>query len=117
MTAGFGWRSDPFTGGRAFHAGLDLRADPGTPVQATAAGEIIFAGWDGEYGLKVRIQHGGGYQTTYCHLKTTRAARGQRVRRGDVIGFVGSSGKSTGPHLHYEVALEGQSRNPMEFIL
>jgi murein DD-endopeptidase MepM/ murein hydrolase activator NlpD len=117
ISAGFGWRADPFTNQRAFHTGLDLRAETGTPVHATAAGEVVFVGYDGEFGQCVRIRHGYGYETSYCHLSAAMVAQGQAVVRGMVIGKVGSSGRSTGPHLHYEVWINGVARDPSDHIL
>jgi murein DD-endopeptidase MepM/ murein hydrolase activator NlpD len=112
ISAPFGWRNDPFTGQRAFHNGLDLQAEPGSPVYATAAGTVESAGYDGEFGLCIRITHGYGYETTYCHLSSATVHAGQSVQRGDILGAVGSSGRSTGPHLHYEIHLNGAPRDP-----
>jgi murein DD-endopeptidase MepM/ murein hydrolase activator NlpD len=112
ISAPFGWRNDPFTGQRAFHNGLDLQAEAGSSVYATAAGTVEFEGDDGEFGLCIRIRHGYGYETTYCHLNSARVHAGQSVVRGDILGAVGSSGRSTGPHLHYELRLNGVPRNP-----
>jgi murein DD-endopeptidase MepM/ murein hydrolase activator NlpD len=117
VSAGFGWRNDPFTSQRAFHNGLDLRAEIGTPVHATASGEAVFVGYDGEYGLCVRLRHGYGFETVYCHLSGVSVAQGQGVERGTVIGRVGTSGRTTGAHLHYEVFVNGAAEDPAEHIL
>lgn len=117
VSGSYGWRTDPFTGERAFHGGVDLRAESGTPVHATANGEVVFAGWNGDFGRSVRIRHGYGFETTYSHLEAIKIRRGQKVERGTVIGAVGSSGRSTGPHLHYEVDVAGRSKDPADFIL
>jgi murein DD-endopeptidase MepM/ murein hydrolase activator NlpD len=117
VSADYGWRNDPFTGERAFHTGLDLRAEIGTPVFATADGEVAFAGYDGEFGHCIRIRHGYGYESSYCHLGSARVTQGQKVTRGTMIGSVGTSGRSTGPHLHYEVAVNGSTRDPAGFIM
>lgn len=117
MSSGFGWRDDPFTGRASFHAGLDLRAPAGTPVHCTAAGEVAEVGRDGDFGLTVRVRHGYEFETVYCHLSSARVCVGDKVRRGDVIGAVGSTGRSTGSHLHYEVRVDGIARNPSAYIV
>lgn len=117
ISSGFGVRSDPFTGERGVHNGLDLRAPNGTPVYATAAGEVVHSGRDGDFGICVRISHGNGIETVYCHLSTARVTVGDAVKRGDHIGAVGSTGRSTGSHLHYEVHVDGTPRNPAAYIL
>lgn len=117
LSSGFGYRPDPFTGQRAFHSGLDLRAQNGTPVHVTAAGQVTRCGHDGEFGLTVRVDHGYGFETVYCHLSASRVQVGDVVKRGDVIGSVGSTGRSTGSHLHYEVWSGGAPRDPAAFIL
>lgn len=116
LTSYFGGRRDPFTGGRDFHAGLDISADSGRPVRATADGTINEAGWSGNYGNMVLVQHRFGLSTRYGHLSRLAVVPGQQVRRGDLIGFVGSTGRSTSPHLHYEVLLNGQAVNPLRFL-
>lgn len=116
FTSGFGYRRDPKGAGTRMHNGADFAASPGTPIHATADGEVTFAGWDSGYGRQVRIRHGFGIVTTYSHLSAIRVEVGQRVSRGDRIGDMGSSGRSTGTHLHYEVHLDGKPVNPMTFI-
>lgn len=116
LTSSFGGRVDPFTGGRDYHAGLDISADKGKPVRATADGTINEAGYSGNYGNMVLVSHRFGLSTRYGHLSRLAVSRGQTVRRGDVIGYVGSTGRSTSPHLHYEVLLNGQAINPLRFL-
>ncbi len=113
---GFGWRKDPFTGIRAFHEGLDIVAPAGTAVRATADGVVTRVGRQGGYGKLVQISHGYGLGTLYGHLSTTLAQPGQRVRRGEIIGRVGSTGRSTGPHVHYEVHRGGRAVDPGKFL-
>lgn len=116
LTSSFGGRADPFTGGRDYHAGLDISADKGKPVRATADGTIGQAEWSGNYGNMVLVSHRFGLSTRYGHLSQLAVTAGQTVRRGDVIGYVGSTGRSTSPHLHYEVLLNGQAINPLRFL-
>ena len=116
LTSDFGGRVDPFTGGRDYHAGLDISADKGKPVRATADGTIGEAGWSGNYGNMVLVRHRFGLSTRYGHMSRLNVSPGQTVRRGDIIGFVGSTGRSTSPHLHYEVLLNGQAINPLRFL-
>ena len=117
LSSGFGRRVDPFTGRSGWHNGLDLRAAPGAPVLAPADGKVAFVGFNADYGLTIRIEHGFGVETVYCHLASASTRSGQDVRRGDRIGGVGSSGRSTGSHLHYEVSVEGRPINPVTYIL
>jgi hypothetical protein len=117
LSSGFGVRPDPFTGQGAFHSGLDLRAPYATPVHAAAMGEVTEIGHEGEFGLTVHIRHGYGLETVYCHLSAARVRPGQQVKRGDIIGAVGTSGRSTGAHLHYEVQVGGVPRDPSAYIL
>jgi len=114
---GYGWRKDPFTGERDFHQGLDIVAAPGTRVLAPADGIVTMAGPTGGYGNFIVISHGYGMVTHYGHLQGMRVRPGQRVRRGDVIGNVGSTGRSTGPHLHYEVVMHQRTVDPTRYIL
>jgi murein DD-endopeptidase MepM/ murein hydrolase activator NlpD len=102
ITSKFGWRTHPLTGNRRFHSGLDIAAPSGSPVVATAAGTVISAGWNGGYGKAVIIQHSGTQQTLYGHLSEVSVQAGQTIAQGTVIGLVGSTGNSTGPHLHFE---------------
>jgi murein DD-endopeptidase MepM/ murein hydrolase activator NlpD len=113
INAAFGWRTDPFP---EFHKGLDLAADYGTPVRAAAAGIVASAGWEGEFGIKVDIDHGNGYHTWYCHLSRIAVSPGQRVFKGERIAAVGSTGESTGPHLHYQVMHDGVAIDPMPYL-
>jgi murein DD-endopeptidase MepM/ murein hydrolase activator NlpD len=113
LTSGFGTRRHPLLGGLRLHAGVDLAAPTGTPIFATSDGMVSAAQWQGGYGLLVALDHGRGVQTRYGHLSRLNVAAGQRVRKGDVIGFVGSTGRSTGPHLHYEIRNNGQALNPI----
>ncbi len=116
LTSNFGMRNHPVLGGRRAHSGIDLGAPVGTPVYATADGVISRASWFGGYGLFISIEHGGDLQTRYGHMSRLNVADGQKVRKGDVIGFVGSTGRSTGPHLHYEVRVDGAAVNPIPYM-
>ena len=115
-TSGFGYRNDPKGAGIRMHSGTDFAASTGTPIYATADGVVSFANWDAGYGRAIRIQHDFGIETLYGHLSQIRVSPGQKVSRGERIGDMGSSGRSTGTHLHYEVHLGGQPVNPMTFI-
>ncbi|MEO8361002.1 MAG: M23 family metallopeptidase [Vicinamibacteria bacterium] len=117
LSAGFGNRIDPFTGLKDFHPGLDISAPIGTKILAPADGTVIFSGVKGSYGNAVTVDHGRGIVTHYGHMDATNVRAGQVVRRGSVLGFVGSTGRSTGPHLHYEVWLNGVNQNPLMYIL
>lgn len=112
ITSPFGWRSNPFGGSPEFHQGLDIAAPSGTTVTASAAGTVIMAQWYGGYGNYVLIDHGGGYSTGYGHLSAIYVANGQTVQRGQAIGAVGSTGQSTGPHLHFEIRIAGKPVDP-----
>lgn len=112
LTSGFGMRVDPFMGTRRLHSGVDLAAPSGSPIVATSDGMVSKAGWNGGYGLFVSLEHVGGLQTRYGHMSRLNVVAGQRVSSGDVIGFVGSTGRSTGPHLHYEVRVDGMAVRP-----
>ena len=112
VSSRFGMRHHPILHTRRFHRGVDLKAASGTPVRASADGRAVFAGWSGGYGRQVRIGHGKGLSTSYSHMSRIAVAPGAFVRRGQVIGYVGSSGLSTGPHLHYEVYRNGRPVNP-----
>ena len=113
IAASFGWRTNPWP---EFHKGLDLEANYGTPVHVTAAGTVASAGWDGGFGLKVDIDHGNGYHTWYAHLSRASVSQGQRVTKGQLIALSGSSGSSTGPHLHYQLMYDGQPIDPEPFL-
>ncbi|WP_029894466.1 M23 family metallopeptidase [Desulfohalovibrio reitneri] len=117
VTSEFGYRTSPFTGKREFHKGLDISSPMGTPIYAPAKGKIIFTGRDGSYGNSIAVDHGTGVVTKYAHLHRSAVKRGQEVARGELIGYVGNTGRSTGPHLHYEVRLNGVPVNPMRYIL
>ena len=116
FTSGFGPRRDPFTGGRRMHSGLDFAGPHGTPITATADGTVTFAGWASGYGRMVKIQHSFGIETRYAHLSSITVKVGQKVSRGDKIGGMGSTGRSTGVHLHYEVRVGEKAVNPMVYI-
>ena len=116
LSSPYGNRRDPFTGGADFHPGLDISADYGLPVHATADGTVAVAGQSGNYGNLVEIDHGFGIVTRYGHLSRFQAVAGQQVHRGDVIGYVGSTGRSTSAHLHYEILLNGKLTNPLKLL-
>jgi len=111
-SSGYGWRDDPFRHDRRFHAGRDYRADPGTPVLAAGAGVVVFAGRQGGYGNVVYVDHGGGVVTRYAHLRKIETKRDRTIEAGDRIGQVGSTGRATGPHLHFEVRIDGRPVDP-----
>jgi murein DD-endopeptidase MepM/ murein hydrolase activator NlpD len=117
ISSSFGYRSDPFTGEQRFHAGLDFRAPEGTPVYASGSGVVEVAGLGGGYGNLVIVDHGNGLKTRYGHLSAFRVSQGQPVSPGTLIGLVGSTGRSTGPHLHYETRVQDEPENPKRFIL
>jgi murein DD-endopeptidase MepM/ murein hydrolase activator NlpD len=117
FTSGYGVRSDPFRGSAAMHAGIDLAGPLGTPIYATADGTVEAAGWNnGGYGNLVKIDHGRGIETRYGHLSAIMVQPGQRVTRGQLIARMGSTGRSTGSHLHYEVRIDGRAVNPIPFM-
>jgi murein DD-endopeptidase MepM/ murein hydrolase activator NlpD len=116
FTSGFGVRSDPFLGRPAMHTGLDFRAAMGDPVRATANGKVISSGWAGGYGRMVEIDHGNGLSTRYGHLSEISVKVGDAIKIGQVIGAVGSTGRSTGPHLHYETRIDGDAVDPQKFL-
>ena len=115
-TSGFGNRNDPFNGSSRRHEGQDMAGAYGTPIYATADGTVTYAGWENGYGRLIKIKHDFGVETRYGHLSQIRVEVGQRVSRGDRIGDMGNSGRSTGTHLHYEIRLSGTAINPMTFI-
>jgi murein DD-endopeptidase MepM/ murein hydrolase activator NlpD len=116
FTSGFGVRSDPFLGRPAMHTGLDFRAAMGDPVRATANGKVVSAGWAGGYGRMVEIDHGNGLSTRYGHLSEISVKVGGSIKIGQVVGAVGSTGRSTGPHLHYETRIDGEAVDPQKFL-
>jgi murein DD-endopeptidase MepM/ murein hydrolase activator NlpD len=117
LSAGYGMRADPFNGNRDFHPGLDISADKGTPIFATAAGKVELAAPSGDYGNLVIVNHGYGLVTRYGHLSKFSVWQGRDVKRGDIIGYVGSTGRATGPHLHYEVLANGKLMNPLQLLV
>ena len=116
LSSNFGMREDPVSGQQDFHSGLDISADKGTPVHATADGTIQYAGYNGNYGNSVEISHGFGIGTRFGHLSGFAVYVGKKVKRGDVVGYVGTTGRTTGAHLHYEILLNGQPINPLKFL-
>lgn len=116
ITGGYGTRVDPFSGEGEYHTGMDMGAPVGTPVSAAADGTVTHAGWFNGYGRLVIVDHGNGYQTYYGHLSRVDVLEGQSLRQGEQVGAVGSSGHSTGPHLHYEVRIAGVPVNPYRFL-
>lgn len=116
LSSAYGNRRDPFTGGTDFHPGLDISANHGEAIQAPASGVVAIAARNGNYGNLVVLEHGFGITTRYGHLSRFAVAGGQEVRRGDIIGYVGSTGRSTGAHLHYEVWRQGRPVNPMSYL-
>ena len=117
LSSGYGSRKHPILGYTKMHRGLDFAAPKGTPVFAAGDGVVEFSGWNGSYGKYIRIRHNGNYKTAYAHLMKTKKRKFQKVSQGEVIGFVGSTGRSTGPHLHYEVLFSGRQVNPMRIKL
>jgi len=117
ISSGYGWRTNPFTGKKEFHRAIDIAAPWGTEIKAAARGKVIFAEWKGAYGLMIRINDGHGYYTVYGHLSHILVKKGQWVEKGDIIGRVGSSGRSTGPHLHFEVWLDEKTVNPLNLMV
>ena len=116
MSSSFGLRVHPVLGGMRMHKGIDLPASTGTPIHATADGIVGKANWFGGYGLCVELEHGANMETRYGHMSRIAVAEGQSVRKGDVIGYVGSTGRSTGSHLHYEVRIAGEAVNPIPYM-
>ena len=116
LTSNFGMRWHPVLGGHRAHKGVDLAGPVGTPIHATADGVIGRADWFSSYGLYVAIEHGGSLETRYGHMSRLNVAAGQLVHKGDVIGYIGTTGRSTGPHLHYEVRIAGEAVNPVPYL-
>jgi murein DD-endopeptidase MepM/ murein hydrolase activator NlpD len=117
VTSAFGWRVSPFTGRRQFHAGLDIAADPGTDIVAAARGKVVFVGSKGALGRTVVVDHGHGFRTTYGHASGFHVKAGDPVERGQRLAAVGSSGRSTGPHVHYAVSVKGRTVDPGDYVL
>lgn len=117
VTSGFGTRIDPFTMGLSFHPGVDIPKFPGSPIKAAASGKVVLAGWLSSYGFVVSINHNYGFNTTYAHqLSQPIVSEGQYVAQGQIIGYVGSTGRSVGYHLHYEIRNSGKLLNPVDFL-
>jgi murein DD-endopeptidase MepM/ murein hydrolase activator NlpD len=116
LMAGYGVRSDPFSGEGSMHTGVDISAPTGTPVHAAADGIVLHAGWNGGYGRCVIIDHGNNYQTWYAHLSRMDVIEGEEIRQGEILGAVGTTGHSTGSHLHYEVRIGSTPVNPYRFL-
>jgi hypothetical protein len=118
ITSGYGYRIHPFFGRNMFHEGIDIANRPWTPVAATAEGLVGRVFYSQEYGNTVRLEHpGSGVSTMYAHLRQTAVVEGQYVKRGEIVGYLGNTGRSTGPHLHYEIRIHDRHTNPMDFIL
>jgi murein DD-endopeptidase MepM/ murein hydrolase activator NlpD len=116
ISSGFGDRNSPLTGRQGFHTGVDIANDMGSPIHATADGQVTYAGWEGGYGKLVVVSHGNGYSSYYGHLSEIKAAVGRQVKRGEVLGLMGATGNTTGPHLHYEVRVFGAAVNPSQYM-
>ncbi len=116
LTGTFGGRSDPFTGETGYHQGLDISLEKGSPVYATADGTVEAAAYNGDYGNLIILRHGFGLTTRYGHLSGFNVKAGQTIKRGEVIGFVGATGRATGPHLHYEILANGKLINPLQLL-
>ena len=116
ITSPFGPRRHPIFGVRSMHSGIDLAAPHGTPIKASEGGLVIYSGWYGGYGKVVIIDHSKGFTTLYAHMTRTRAKVGQKVKQGDVVGYEGSTGYATGPHLHFEVRAKGKPQNPVHYL-
>jgi murein DD-endopeptidase MepM/ murein hydrolase activator NlpD len=116
ISSPYGERDNPITGERTFHSGVDISATSGTPIRVTADGVVSYAGWTQSSGYVVLVEHGCGFSTAYAHNKSNAVKIGQRVKRREIIGYIGSTGKSTGPHVHYEVWEKGKRINPSKFL-
>ncbi|MFC1669934.1 M23 family metallopeptidase [Spirochaetota bacterium] len=116
ITSLFGWRRSPFGNGRDFHTGIDIAARPGTIIRATAPGKVASAGWSGGYGNMIRLKHKYGFETVYAHCRAIAVAKGQNVRKGTIIGYIGATGNATGNHCHYEIRLGGIPINPYPYM-
>ncbi|MAG20644.1 MAG: M23 family metallopeptidase [Candidatus Marinimicrobia bacterium] len=116
LNSGFGYRNDPFSSEKRFHHGLDISAPNGTPVYSAADGKVVYASYKGTYGQSIKINHGHGYQSFYAHLMKMLVKPGEVVKRGDLIGEIGNTGRSTAPHLHYEVHYYGTPQNPKNYF-
>jgi len=116
ITSGYGWRRDPFTKRRDFHTGIDIKGPTGRTIRAAKAGRVVYSGWMSGYGRVVAIDHGKGYTTLYGHCSSLLVSQGQRVSTGQPVGKVGSSGRATGPHLHFEVRVNNKTVNPLQVL-
>jgi murein DD-endopeptidase MepM/ murein hydrolase activator NlpD len=116
QTSGFGPRRNPFGGGYEFHKGLDFIAAYGSPIQVTAPGVVVFSGASGGYGNHVIVDHGYGYQTLYAHLSKLGVVKGAKIDRRQIVGYLGNTGRSTGPHLHYSVFYSGEAVDPKGYL-
>jgi murein DD-endopeptidase MepM/ murein hydrolase activator NlpD len=116
ITSGYGKRVDPLSGETVFHSGIDISCSPGSPIRATAEGVVGHSGWTQKSGFVVVLEHGCGFSTVYAHNKTNTVKAGLIVKRGDIIGYVGSTGKSTGPHVHYEVWKDGKNVDAQQYL-
>ncbi len=116
INSSFGYRNAPFTGRRTFHKGIDIKGTMGAPIVASAAGVVTKSGYSGAYGILVVINHGGGIITKYSHMQNATVKVGEKVKRGDMVGRIGMTGRTTGPHLHYEVVVNGVPRDPMKYM-
>lgn len=117
VTSSFGWRTSPWGGGSELHPGIDIANSMGTPIFATADGVVVQSGWAGGYGNIVQIDHGNGIETIYGHNSRVAVSVGQAVKKGQVISYLGSTGRSTGPHVHYEVRVNGTAVDPIRFLV
>ena len=117
LSSGFNYRIDPFTQKKTWHNGIDISCHRGTPIYAPAKGVVSFRGYQGGSGNLLILKHGNGIITKYAHMSKFNVSKGQRLKRGDLIGYVGSTGRSTAPHLHYEIHKDGRSINPMKYII
>ena len=117
VSSGYGERADPVNGRKAMHYGVDLKAPLQTPIMATAPGTVVFAGWRGEYGRVVELDHGNGIRTRYAHLRKFLVKKGQEVAHREEIALLGNSGRSTGAHVHYEILVDGKPNDPARFVM
>ncbi len=117
ITSRFGWRIHPLTRRKEFHKAIDIANKKGIPIRATADGKVLFSGWQGSYGRAIMIDHGQGFSTRYCHIQTLLVKAGERIKRGQTIALIGSTGRSTGSHLHYEVWYRGKPVNPIKYLV
>jgi murein DD-endopeptidase MepM/ murein hydrolase activator NlpD len=116
VTSGFGWRASPFTGNWTLHGGVDIGAPMGEPILATNRGKVLFSGWDSGHGQMVVLDHGGGVLSRYCHASVLLVEEGDRVEEAQVLALVGNTGLSTGPHLHYELIVDGERVDPLDYL-